>query len=144
MKGSKKNCRELLVWCRLFFKEAQRNSRNRAVRHLREEIQLLLEPGSYVGEVVKVMGKNKVCVFRLEYVFLSLKPLLPCILIWARLSKEMEISHLTSNPQEPIVLVLAFVPQGSGEGQPWGQVRCWRGQRHRHWEVNTNDSRGAA
>jgi ATP-dependent 26S proteasome regulatory subunit len=32
----------------------------RAVRLLREELQLLQEPGSYVGEVVKVMGKTKV------------------------------------------------------------------------------------
>eukprot|EP00959_Pyramimonas_sp_CCMP1952_P023529 494544-Pyramimonas_sp.AAC.1 len=29
---------------------------------LREEVQLLQEPGSYVGEVVKVMGKTKVLV----------------------------------------------------------------------------------
>jgi ATP-dependent 26S proteasome regulatory subunit len=29
---------------------------------LREELQLLQEPGSYVGEVVKVMGKKKVLV----------------------------------------------------------------------------------
>lgn len=33
-----------------------------AVRLLREELQLLQEPGSYVGEVVKVMGKKKVLV----------------------------------------------------------------------------------
>lgn len=32
------------------------------MRMLREELQLLQEPGSYVGEVVKVMGKNKVLV----------------------------------------------------------------------------------
>ena len=32
----------------------------RAVRMLREELQLLQEPGSYVGEVVKVMSKTKV------------------------------------------------------------------------------------
>jgi 26S proteasome regulatory subunit T6 len=32
------------------------------VRLLREEIQYLLEPGSYVGEVVKAMGKTKVLV----------------------------------------------------------------------------------
>jgi 26S proteasome regulatory subunit T6 len=32
------------------------------VRLLREELQLLHEPGSYVGEVVRVMGKNKVLV----------------------------------------------------------------------------------
>lgn len=35
---------------------------NLTVRMLREELQLLQEPGSYVGEVVKVMGKNKVLV----------------------------------------------------------------------------------
>jgi 26S proteasome regulatory subunit T6 len=32
------------------------------VRALREELQLLHEPGSYVGEVVKVMSKTKVLV----------------------------------------------------------------------------------
>ena len=32
------------------------------MRLLREELQLLQEPGSYVGEVVKIMGKNKVLV----------------------------------------------------------------------------------
>ena len=42
--------------------EAQRNELNAKVRLLREELQLLQEPGSYVGEVVKVMGKNKVLV----------------------------------------------------------------------------------
>jgi 26S proteasome regulatory subunit T6 len=42
--------------------EAQRNALNARVRLLREELQLLHEPGSFVGEVVKVMGKNKVLV----------------------------------------------------------------------------------
>ncbi|KAL7754162.1 26S proteasome regulatory subunit 8 [Sorochytrium milnesiophthora] len=42
--------------------EAQRNALNSKVRLLREELQLLQEPGSYVGEVVKVMGKKKVLV----------------------------------------------------------------------------------
>ena len=37
-------------------------SQKLTVRMLREELQLLQEPGSYVGEVVKVMGKNKVLV----------------------------------------------------------------------------------
>ena len=36
--------------------------RRMAVRQLREELQLLQEPGSYVGEVVKAMGKAKVLV----------------------------------------------------------------------------------
>jgi len=40
--------------------EAQRNELNSRVRLLREELQLLLEPGSYVGEVIKSMGKTKV------------------------------------------------------------------------------------
>ena len=42
--------------------EAQRNEWNMRVRNLREELQLLMDPGSYVGEVVKVMGKTKVLV----------------------------------------------------------------------------------
>ena len=42
--------------------EAQRNALNTRVRGLREELVLLQEPGSYVGEVVKVMGKTKVLV----------------------------------------------------------------------------------
>jgi 26S proteasome regulatory subunit T6 len=42
--------------------EAQRNEYNRRVRHLRDEAHLLQEPGSAVGEVVKVMGKDKVLV----------------------------------------------------------------------------------
>lgn len=41
---------------------AQRNELNQKVRALRDEIQLLQEPGSYVGEVVKPMGKSKVLV----------------------------------------------------------------------------------
>ncbi|TYI21907.1 hypothetical protein ES332_A06G070100v1 [Gossypium tomentosum] len=46
--------------------EAQRNELNSRVRMLREELQLLQEPGSYVGEVVKVMGKNKVLVKNID------------------------------------------------------------------------------
>eukprot|EP00198_Chlamydomonas_reinhardtii_P013772 XP_001703109.1 26S proteasome regulatory subunit [Chlamydomonas reinhardtii] len=42
--------------------EAQRNELNSHVRMLKEELQLLQEPGSYVGEVIKLMGKNKVLV----------------------------------------------------------------------------------
>ena len=42
--------------------EAQRNDLNGKVRALREELMLLQEPGSYVGEVIKVMGKKKVLV----------------------------------------------------------------------------------
>ena len=41
---------------------AQRNELNGRVRMLREEIGQLQEPSSYVGEVVKAMGKTKVLV----------------------------------------------------------------------------------
>ena len=41
---------------------AQRNELNSRVRLLREELFQLQEPGSYVGEVVKAMGKTKVLV----------------------------------------------------------------------------------
>jgi len=41
---------------------AQRNELNSNVRALREELQLLQEPGSHVGEVIKQMGKKKVLV----------------------------------------------------------------------------------
>jgi 26S proteasome regulatory subunit T6 len=42
--------------------EAQRNDLNTKVRLLREELQLLQEQGSYVGEVIKPMDKKKVLV----------------------------------------------------------------------------------
>merc|ERR1719205_229572 len=42
--------------------EAQRNDLNSKVRQLREELLLLLEPGSHVAEVVKPMAKNKILV----------------------------------------------------------------------------------
>merc|ERR1719393_818134 len=42
--------------------EAHRNELNSKVRLLREELSLLQEPGSYVGEVVNIMGRKKVLV----------------------------------------------------------------------------------
>merc|ERR1719230_752663 len=42
--------------------EAQRNELNARVRLLREELHMLLEPASNVGEVIKAMGKQKVLV----------------------------------------------------------------------------------
>lgn len=42
--------------------EAQRNELNSRVRQLREELLLLHEPGSHVGEVIKVLGKNRILV----------------------------------------------------------------------------------
>jgi predicted nucleic acid-binding Zn-ribbon protein len=42
--------------------QAQRNELNGKVRELKEELRLLHEPGSYVGEVVKVMSTKKILV----------------------------------------------------------------------------------
>jgi len=42
--------------------KAQRNELNNKVRLMREELSQLHEPGSYIGEVVKAMGKSKVLV----------------------------------------------------------------------------------
>ncbi|OMO60619.1 hypothetical protein CCACVL1_23999 [Corchorus capsularis] len=42
--------------------KAQRDDLNSRVKLLKEERQLLQQPGSYIGEVVKVMGKYKVLV----------------------------------------------------------------------------------
>jgi len=42
--------------------KAQRNELNNKVKLMREELTQLHEPGSYVGEIVKAMGKRKVLV----------------------------------------------------------------------------------
>ena len=42
--------------------KAQRNELNGKVRAMREELTQLHEPGSYIGEVVKPMGKQKILV----------------------------------------------------------------------------------
>jgi 26S proteasome regulatory subunit T6 len=42
--------------------KAQRNELNNRVKLIREELTCLHEPGSYVGEVVKPMGKLKILV----------------------------------------------------------------------------------
>jgi len=42
--------------------EAQRNDLNEKVRHLKDELVQLQQPGSSVGEIIKKMGQNKVLV----------------------------------------------------------------------------------
>jgi len=42
--------------------EAQRNDLNEKVRHLKDELVQLQQPGSSVGEIIKRMGSNKVLV----------------------------------------------------------------------------------
>ncbi|KAB7502336.1 26S protease regulatory subunit 8 [Armadillidium nasatum] len=64
MLGQKENLQVIISeknqdLCRL---QAQRKELNAKVRLLREELQLLQEQGSYVGEVVKPMDKKKVLV----------------------------------------------------------------------------------
>ncbi|KAF7151686.1 hypothetical protein RHSIM_Rhsim02G0193400 [Rhododendron simsii] len=68
--------------------EAQRNDLNSKVRMLKEELQLLQEAGSYVGEVVKVMGKSKVLVK--EGVEKRLGPRLN----WFTVSREVEVGGM--------------------------------------------------
>ncbi|KAL0221899.1 hypothetical protein RCL1_001753 [Eukaryota sp. TZLM3-RCL] len=66
--------------------EAQRNQINHQVRLLREEIQHLQEPGSFVGEVINMMGPEK-CLVKVnpegKYV--------------VDVSKDLDISQLTPN-----------------------------------------------
>lgn len=63
--------------------KAQRNELNAKVRMLREELHHLQESGSYVGEVVKAMGKKKV---RRRAAFCPLPPRLlsPSARVYAR------------------------------------------------------------
>ena len=39
--------------------QAQRNELNTEVKNLKDEVMLLQEPGSLVGEVIKVMGRRR-------------------------------------------------------------------------------------
>ncbi|CDO71152.1 hypothetical protein BN946_scf184845.g22 [Trametes cinnabarina] len=82
--------------------EAQRNALNARVRLLREELQLLHEPGSYVGEVVKVMGKNKVLVkvqpegkYSSSAYLLPVGPILNEDLVVVDFDSEIDIASLT-------------------------------------------------
>ncbi|KAA1476104.1 endopeptidase [Dentipellis sp. KUC8613] len=104
--------------------EAQRNALNARVRLLREELQLLHEPGSYVGEVVKVMGKKKVLVkvqpegkyivdFDPEIELASLKPTLRVALR----SDSYTIHKILPNKVDPLVslMMVEKVPDSTYE-----------------------------
>ncbi|KAH9835325.1 endopeptidase [Rhodofomes roseus] len=104
--------------------EAQRNALNARVRLLREELQLLHEPGSYVGEVVKVMGKNKVLVkvqpegkyivdFDADIDVASLKPTLRVALR----SDSYTIHKILPNKVDPLVslMMVEKVPDSTYE-----------------------------
>lgn len=73
-----------------------------SVRLLREELQLLHEPGSYVGEVVKVMGKNKVLVkvqpegkYSVYCVHTSLMVVLTSLVLVVDFDQEIDVATLT-------------------------------------------------
>ncbi|GAA6005576.1 proteasome regulatory particle base subunit RPT6 [Rhodotorula paludigena] len=93
--------------------EAQRNALNARVRLLREELQLLQEPGSYVGEVVKVMGKKKVLVKvqpEGKYVVdfannISISQLTPNLRVALR-SDSYQLHSILPTKQDPLVALM--------------------------------------
>ena len=52
--------------------EAQRNELNSKVRLLREELSLLQEPGSYVGEVVNIRSVEEISILNLAALVIQL------------------------------------------------------------------------
>ncbi|GME80803.1 unnamed protein product [[Candida] boidinii] len=93
--------------------EAQRNALNSKVRSLKDELKLLQEPGSYVGEVVKVMGKNKVLVKvhpEGKYVVnlstdIDVKKITPSLRVCLR-SDTYELHQILPNKVDPLVSLM--------------------------------------
>lgn len=93
--------------------EAQRNALNAKVRLLKEELQLLQEPGSYVGEVVKVMGKEKVLVKvhpEGKYVVdiasdIDIKKITPSLRVCLR-SDSYQLHQILPNKIDPLVSLM--------------------------------------
>ncbi|ANB14938.1 proteasome regulatory particle base subunit RPT6 [Sugiyamaella lignohabitans] len=93
--------------------EAQRNALNAKVRLLKEELQLLQEPGSYVGEVVKVMGKEKVLVKvhpEGKYVVdiasdIDIKKITPSLRVCLR-SDSYQLHQILPNKVDPLVSLM--------------------------------------
>lgn len=93
--------------------EAQRNSLNARVRLLKEELQLLQEPGSHVGEVVKVMGKDKVLVKvhpEGKYVVdiapdIDIKKIQPSMRVCLR-SDSFQLHQILPNKVDPLVSLM--------------------------------------
>ncbi|KAK9464806.1 P-loop containing nucleoside triphosphate hydrolase protein [Lipomyces arxii] len=104
--------------------EAQRNALNAKVRLLREELQLLQEPGSYVGEVVKVMGKTKVLVKvqpEGKYVVdlspdIDIKKITPSLRVCLR-SDSYQLHQILPNKVDPLVslMMVEKVPDSTYE-----------------------------
>ncbi|GAA5848189.1 hypothetical protein JCM9279_000974 [Rhodotorula babjevae] len=93
--------------------EAQRNALNARVRLLREELQLLQEPGSYVGEVVKVMGSKKVLVkvqpegkYVVDFASnISISQLTPNLRVALR-SDSYQLHSILPTKQDPLVALM--------------------------------------
>ncbi|ODV85267.1 hypothetical protein CANARDRAFT_7911 [[Candida] arabinofermentans NRRL YB-2248] len=93
--------------------EAQRNALNSRVRSLKDELKLLQEPGSYVGEVVKVMGKKKVLVKvhpEGKYVVnisddIDIKKVTPSLRVCLR-SDNYELHQILPNKVDPLVSLM--------------------------------------
>lgn len=104
--------------------EAQRNQLNGRVRLLREEMQLLQEPGSHVGEVIKVMSKKKVLVKvqpEGKYVVdfdtsIPLSSLVPTTRVALR-SDSYQIHRILPNKVDPLVslMMVEKVPDSTYE-----------------------------
>ncbi|KAK9461949.1 P-loop containing nucleoside triphosphate hydrolase protein [Lipomyces oligophaga] len=104
--------------------EAQRNALNAKVRLLREELQLLQEPGSYVGEVVKAMGKTKVLVKvhpEGKYVVdlspeIDIKKITPSLRVCLR-SDTYQLHQILPNKVDPLVslMMVEKVPDSTYE-----------------------------
>jgi hypothetical protein len=89
--------------------EAQRNDYNSRVRLLREELGLLQQPGSYVGEVVKVMGTKKVLVKvhpEGKYGMITFPPISLCLL-------DADLTRAQSSIS-PTASISASLPLASG------------------------------
>ncbi|KAK9456899.1 P-loop containing nucleoside triphosphate hydrolase protein [Dipodascopsis uninucleata] len=104
--------------------EAQRNALNAKVRLLREELQLMQEPGSYVGEVVKAMGKTKVLVKvhpEGKYVVdiapdIDIKKITPSLRVCLR-SDTYQLHQILPNKVDPLVslMMVEKVPDSTYE-----------------------------
>ena len=98
-----------------------------AVRLLREELQLLQEPGSYVGEVIKVRaGRSGAAVRRPERARFGCRLLASvaacCHVLFRSVSAALPSTQLLSLHRcHPTAA--DGQEQGAGQGEPGGQVR---------------------
>lgn len=101
--------------------DAQRAELNRRVRHLKEEVTMLLESGSLVADVAKVMGKTKVLVktsvqgnlvVELEP-HISITDLTPNTRVALR-SGSYNIHYILPNKVDPLVSLMKVEKAGAG------------------------------